>query len=378
MKRWSQARKPGSHVCVRPTPLHESLEFTQKIEMADQSEDKLLVTTVPVPRRSALAAFALMLALAAVVLAGWQWFDSRRSFGLLEHEVAKRLGEVDAISRESRELAAQSRDTMGDVSARLGQLEARMVETQNQRLALEPLSRPLSRHRDEWTLAEVEQVLLIANQQLQLAGNVKAALIALETADVRLARMDRPQLTALRRIINQDMEQLKAAPYVDVVGMALRLDNVMSQVDSLSLAKEQRPARPSSELDPAGAGFWQRLWREGKRDLHDLIRIQNVEKPEVPLLSPEQAFFLRENLKFRLLGARLSLLARDEASFRADLKAASEWLARYYDDGNKTVATAQSTLKQLLQSDIGGQLPDISASLDAVRNFKLVRERTLR
>ena len=346
--------------------------------MADQSEDKLLVTTVPVPRRSALAAFALMLALAPVVLAGWQWFDSRRSFGLLEHEVAKRLGEVDAISRESRVLAAQSRDTMGDVSARLGQLEARMVETQNQRLALESLYRDLSRSRDEWTLAEVEQVLLIANQQLQLAGNVKAALIALETADVRLARMDRPQLTALRRIINQDMEQLKAAPYVDVVGMALRLDNVMSQVDSLSLAKEQRPARPSSELDPAGAGFWQRLWREGKRDLHDLIRIQNVEKPEVPLLSPEQAFFLRENLKFRLLGARLSLLARDEASFRADLKAASEWLARYYDDGNKTVATAQSTLKQLLQSDIGGQLPDISASLDAVRNFKLVRERTLR
>ena len=96
------------------------------------------------------------------------------------------------------------------------------------------------------------------------------------------------------------------------------------------------------------------------------------------LFRSEQAFFLRENLRFRLLGARLSLLARDEASFRADLKAAPEWLARYYDDGNKTVAAAQSTLKQLLQSDIGGQLPDISASLDAARNFKLVRERTLR
>ncbi len=346
--------------------------------MADQSDDKLLVTASPAPRRSALAAVALMLALAAVVLAGWQWFDSRRSFGLLEHEVAKRLGEVDAMSRETRALAAQSRDTMGDVSARLGQLEARMFETQNQRLALESLYRDLSRSRDEWTLAEVEQVLLIANQQLQLAGNVKAALIALETADARLARMDRPQLTTLRRIINQDMERLRATPYVDVVGMALRLDNVMNQVDTLSLAMEQRPARPNSELDSAGAGFWQRLWREGKRDLHDLIRIQNVEKPEVPLLSPDQAFFLRENLKFRLLGARLSLLAHDEASFRADLKAASEWLARYYDDGNKTVATAQSTLKQLLQSDIGGQLPDISASLDAARNFKLVRERTPR
>jgi uroporphyrin-3 C-methyltransferase len=346
--------------------------------MADQSDDKLLVTAAPTPRRSHLATMALLLALAAVALAGWQWFDSRRTFGLLEHEVAKRLGAVDALSREARALAAQSRDTMGDVSARLGQLEARVIETQNQRLALESLYRDLSRGRDEWTLAEVEQVLLIANQQLQLAGNVKAALTALETADARLARIDRPQLTPLRRVINQDMERLKAAPYVDVVGMALRLDNVINQIDTLSLAMEQRPARPNAEPESIAAGFWQRLWREGKRDMRDLIRVQNVAKPEIPLLSPEQAFFLRENLKYRLLGARLSLLARDESSFRADLKVASEWLARYYDGDDKTVSMAQSTLKQLIQSDIGGQLPDISASLEAARNFKLVRERTLR
>jgi uroporphyrin-3 C-methyltransferase len=348
--------------------------------MADQSDDNLKVTAAPTstPRRSHFATIALLLALAATALAGWQWFDSRRSFGLLEHEVAKRLGEVDALSREARVLATQSRDAMGDVAARLGQLEARMFETQNQRLALESLYRDLSRSRDEWTLAEVEQVLLIANQQLQLAGNVKAALIALETADARLARMDRPQLTALRRVINQDMDRLKAAPYVDVVGMALRLDNVMSRVDTLSLAMEQRPARPIAEAESTGAGFWQQAWREAKRDLRDLIRVQNVEKPEVPLLSPDQVFFLRENLKFRLLGARLALLAHDEGSFKADLQAASGWLTQYYDSADKTVAAAQSTLKQLIQSDIGIQMPDISASLDAARNFKLVRERSPR
>jgi len=344
--------------------------------MADQSDGKLLVTAVP--RRSWVAILALLLALAAAAFAGWQWFDARHRFGLLELDVAKRLGEVGALSRETRVLAAQSRDTMGEVNARLGQLEARMFETQNQRLALEALYRDLSRSRDEWTLAEVEQVLLIAHQQLQLAGNVKAALIALETADARLAQMDRPQLTALRRVINQDMERLKAAPYVDAVGMALRLDNVMNQVETLPLAMEQRPSRPNPEPESTATGFWQRLWDEGKRDLRDLIRFQNVENPEVPLLSPDQAFFLRENLKFRLLGARLSLLAHDETSFKADLKVALEWLARYYDGANKSVATAQSTLKQLLQTDFGGRLPDISASLDAARNFKLVRERALR
>jgi uroporphyrin-3 C-methyltransferase len=349
--------------------------------MADQSDDTHLVTAAPAtstPRRPHFATIALLLALLAVTIAGWQWFESRRSIGVLEHEIAKRLSEVDALIRDTHMLAAQSRENLSDVSARLGQLEARMFETQNQRLALESLYRDLSGSRDEWTLAEVEQVLLIANQQLQLAGNVKAALIALETADARLARMDRPQLTALRRVIKQDMERLKAAPYLDVVGMALRLDNVLNQVDTMTLAMEQRPARPTPEPASTGAGFWQNIWREVKQDLRDLIRIQNVEKPEVPLLSADQAFFLRENLKLRLLGARLALLAHDEASFKVDLKAASGWLTRYYDGSDKAVAAAQSTLKQLIQADIAMQMPDISASLDAARNFKLVRERTLR
>ncbi|MGH8866030.1 MAG: uroporphyrinogen-III C-methyltransferase, partial [Burkholderiales bacterium] len=115
-----------------------------------------------------------------------------------------------------------------------------------------------------------------------------------------------------------------------------------------------------------------------KQDLRRLVRIQNAEKPEVPLLSPEQAFFLRENLKLRLLGARLTLLTRDETSFKADLDAASDWLQRYYDTGSKPVAAALSTLKQLAQSEVGIELPDISASLDAARNLRMVRERAVR
>jgi uroporphyrin-3 C-methyltransferase len=349
--------------------------------MTDQTDDRAPVTaapSLPPPRRSPMAYLALLLSLAATVLAGGLWFDSHREFSSLEREVAKRLAEIDTLNRDARSLAGQSRDTMSDVSARLGQLEARVYETQNQRIALESLYHDLSRSRDEWTLAEVEQVLLIASQQLQLAGNLKAALIALESADARLAQMDRPQLSALRRIINRDIERLRAAPQVDIAGMALRLDNIMNQIDTLPLAMEQRPVRSAPESASAGANVWQRIWREAKLDLRDLIRIQNLDKPEVPLLAPNQVFFLRENLKFRLLGARLSLLVRDQASLETDLKAASDWLTRYYDDTNKTVAMAQSTVKQLLQSNVYNPLPDIAESLEAVRNVKLVRGRALR
>jgi len=329
-------------------------------------------------RRSRLAVLALLLALAATALAAWQWYDASKRFDVLQQDLARRLAEADTLSRDTRSLAGQSRDDLRDVVARLGQLEARMVETQNQRLALESLYKDLSGSRHEWVLAEVEQALLIANQQLQLAGNVKAALIALETADARLARMDRPQLTALRRVISQDIERLKAAPHVDMVGMALRLDNVMTAVDTLPLAMEERPQPANDTAAPASGGFWTNLWRETMQDLRRLVRIQNAEKPEAPLLSPEQAFFLRENLKLRLLGARLALLTRDETSFKADLGAASDWLQRYYDAGSKPVAAALSTVKQLAKSEVGIELPDISASLDAARNLRMVRERTVR
>jgi uroporphyrin-3 C-methyltransferase len=190
--------------------------------------------------------------------------------------------------------------------------------------------------------------------------------------------MDRPQLTGLRRVIHQDIERLKAAPHVDVIGMALRLDNVMSTVATLPLAIEERVTAEVQPELPDSGGFWVGLWRETLHDLRELIRIQNTAKPEVPLVSPEQAFFLRENLKLRMLGARLALLAHDEASFKADLKAASEWLTLYFDADNKAVAAAQTAVRQLAQSEVSIELPDISASLDAARNFKLVRERALR
>ena len=350
--------------------------------MADPTTEQQTIAEIrPAPkpqRRSWLAVLALLLALAATALAAWQWYDTRRRFDELQQGMAGRLAEADAQGRETRSLAGQSRDDLRDVVARIGQLEARMVETQSQRLALEALYRDFSGSRDQWVLAEVEQALLIANQQLQLAGNVKAALTALETADARLARLDRPQLTALRRVIGQDVERLRAAPYVDVVGMALRLDNVMKAVDALPLAMEERPLPANNAAASASGSFWANLWHETIQDLRRLVRIQNAEKPEAPLLSPEQAFFLRENLKLRLLGARLALLARDDTSFKTDLGAASDWLQRYYATGSKPVVAALSTVQQLAQSEVGIEVPDISASLDAARNLRIVRERTVR
>lgn len=315
-----------------------------------------------------------VVALIALGIALWQWNDTRREATQLQGDLAKRVSALDQTGRDALLTADQVRNTLRDVESRMGMLEARLMETQSQRIALEALYQELARNRDEWVLAEVEGILTTAAQQLQLAGNVRAALIALEAADKRLARADRPSLIPLRKVINADMDRLKALPAVDVPGLTLKLDNLVVAVDALPLAAEGRPEDSTAEAPAAPGGFWARLSGEYWRDLKELLRVRVVASPEVPLLAPEQAYFLRENLKLKLLSARLALLARDEATFRADLKTAGKWLAQYFDGKSKSVANATATLKQLGESELALKLPDLADSLEAVRSPRFVRK----
>ena len=328
-----------------------------------------------VSRRFDLRIVAVVIGLA---LLGAVWLDSRVRFNELQHDLARRLIEADAYNKESRQVATQTQTALRDLEYKIGMLESRLSETQNQRLALESLYLELSRNRDERILAEVEQILLVGSQQLQLAGNLKAALIALESADSRLQRADSTQFTSLRRAIRRDIERLKAAPYVDVVGMSLRLDTLAHQAASFPLAMDERPPEPPRAAPQGDQGTAARLAREAWADIKGLIRVQPTAAGEVPLLSPDQQFFLRENLRMRLLSARVALLAHDPTSFKADTRSAADWLQRYFDTSDKKVGAAVTMLKQLSESDISIDLPDITASLEAVRDARVARERGLR
>ncbi len=323
---------------------------------------------------------AAVLALIALALLAMQWYTSRSAVEGLRHEVAKKLSETDTLNKESRVVAEQARQASSDVQVKIGVLESRLAESQSQQIALEALYQELSRNPDEVAYAEIEQSLLIASQQLQLAANVKAALIALTNADARLQRMARPQLTALRKALNRDIDRLQALPHVDTIGIAVKLDNVITAVDTLPLVMEVRPPEAAATEAPGDqpANAWRRFWSEAWTELKQLMRVQHMDRPEMPLLSPAQTFFLRENLKLRLLGARLSLLSRDQASYKADLKSAREWIAKYYDTREKSVSNALATLRNLHDSDISIELPDISATLDALRNLRMARERPQR
>jgi uroporphyrin-3 C-methyltransferase len=325
--------------------------------------------------RPAVAALAIVVAALA-----WAWWDTRRDLAAVREEVAQRLRDAGNESKEARVVARETQEAVRDAQAKIGALEAKQLESQSQQLALESLYQELSRSRDEWVLAEVEQTLAIASQQLQLAGNVRAALAALQTADARLARSDRPQFLGLRKVIARDIERLKAAPDLDVAGMTLRIDQVIAAVDQLPLLVDGRPPARDATQAPQGAqeSWWKRSWRGVWEEFKGLVRVQRLDAADSSLLAPESRYFLRENLKLRLLHARLALLQRDEPAFRADIRAAQGWLNRYFDTRQKAVASAAQTLAQLNTASVNVDLPTIADSLNAVRTFKMPRERAVK
>jgi uncharacterized protein HemX len=319
----------------------------------------------------------------AVMLLAWGWWGARSELAELREGVAQQLRETGTEARDSRVIAKEAQDAVRDALARIGALEAKLLESQSQQLSLESLYQELSRSRDDWLLAEVEQTLAIAAQQLQLAGNVQAALVALQNADSRLARSDRPQFLPLRRVIARDVERLKNAPSLDVAGMTVRIDQVIAAVDSLPLLVEGRTqsAPPSAAGEaPAAAteSAWRRAWHGVWEELKGLVRVQRLDAADPALIAPENRFYLRENLKLRLLHARIALLQRDEAAFRGDIKAVQGLLNRWFDVRQKPVANAAQTLAQLAAAAVNVELPTIADSLNAVRTLKIPREKAVR
>jgi uroporphyrin-3 C-methyltransferase len=332
-----------------------------------------------VERARRLRRLAVALALLAFGVATLFWLDTRNRIGATQEELARRLRDIETDAREARSVARQAQDALRDSQGRVAQLETRLAESQSQQLALEALYQDLSRNRDEWQLAEIEQVLAIASQQLQLAGNVRAALLALQLAEARLARADRPQFTPVRRALARDIDRLKALPAVDFAGMSARLDGLAAAADTLPLAFEERAARADdSRTAPPQPerGFFARLWADVWAELRQLVVVRRLDKAEPPLLAPSQAYFVRENLRLRLFNARLSLLARDEAGYREDLRAAQSWIQRYFDGKSRQTAEALAQLKSLSSATISFEMPTIADSLEAVRGFKSRRERT--
>ena len=335
------------------------------------------VPRAPVSPSRSRGWWLVAVAVVGVGAAAAAWVDGRRAQQELRTEVAERLAGIEGAIRTMAKAQTDLATLLRDAQGRTTLLETRIAESQAQQAALEALYRDLAPSRDEIALSEIEQVLLVASQQLQLAANVPSALTALQLADAKLQRLDRPQFAALRRALVRDMDQLKAVPYVDVTGLGLKLDQAISAVGTLPLAMDERlPAPAAPEPAPADVPAWQRFLVDLWGDMKQLVRIESSDRPAAPLLLPSQQYFLRENLRLRLLSARIALVNHDDASFKADIAASAAWVGQYFDTRTKPVQALQATLKQMGATPLGGDMPDLSRSLEALRVLRIAQDRT--
>lgn len=319
-----------------------------------------------------LAAFT-----AAAVVYAW---NTQQRVKSLESELVKRQQDMGSQATEARVAAREAQETSRDAAAKLALLEARVAETSLQRTQLEDLIQSLARSRDENVLADVEAALRVALQQTAITGSAEPLVITLKQADERLARYNQPRLERVRRAIAQDLDNTRAAGTTDLAVLALRLDELIRLVDELPLlaVAERKPAAkaagaataPVASASAPAAEHWadrwrhagQYLWQEAK----SLIRVTRIEHPEGVLVAPEQTWFLRENLKLRLLNARLALLSRQFDTAQGDLRDVQAALDRYFDRNTRRVVAAQELVRQVAAQARLVSVPRPDATLAAI------------
>ena len=333
-------------------------------------------------RSGVVASAALFVALFAVAALVYQWQRGEAQ----AREAASRLRAGDTRISALEGQLRQSQESVRDLQGRSAVFEARLAEAIGQQSQLEQMYRSIAQDSLSSALAEAENTIAFGAQQLAVSGNVSGALIALQDADERLRRIDQPQALGLRRMIAGDIERLKALPAVDVIGLALRLDSVSGSLSQLpqraelggaqAVDSEARRSRDVvtgfsfSRIADASLEGWQAFLGE----LSQLFRVSRIDAPEVMLLAPEERYFVRENIRLRLLSARIALLARNEQVFRADLDLTIEWIGKYYDVEQRGVASAIAALRQLRASTIAVELPSLADTLSAVRAARAARD----
>jgi uroporphyrin-3 C-methyltransferase len=324
----------------------------------------------------------LVLALAALLLNAFLW----QKLVNIQEELARRSTDSATQSIEARALARQAQEATREATARLTLLETRLSEVSLQRTQLEELMQSLSRSRDENLVVDIDSALRLAQQQAQLTGSAEPLLAALKSADQRLARAAQPRLNPLQRAIARDVERIRATTVTDVPGLLLKLDELTRLVDELPTANalstgaavRPAPVAPPARASSAAAApaslpdraalqaWWQRTVRATLDEARSLLRVSRIDQPDAALLAPEQALFLRENLKLKLLNARLGLLSRQAAGARADLASVQALLTKYYDPASRRTQTALQLLQQVQAQTKSSELPRLDETQAAL------------
>ena len=305
-------------------------------------------------------------ALAMSALLWWKLQD-------IQETLARQSADSGSVSVEARASAKQAQELSRDTAARLALNETRWSEVALQRSQLEELMQSLSRSRDENLVVDIESALRLALQQAQLTGSVQPLVAALKSAQQRLSRVAQPRLSPVLRALTRDLERVQSISVTDTPALLVKFDELVRMVDELPLANAvgvtkaaPAPAPASTWARAVSASWWEQWLREVGTQVADLVRISRIDQPEATLLSPDQGFFVRENLKLRLLNARLGLLARQFEASRNDVLLVRRDVQRYFESSGRKSQAALAMLQEVETQLKQVELPRLDDSLTAL------------
>lgn len=344
----------------------------------------------PRQRGNGVAWLALLVALVAVTGAGYVFFESwlaqedtatDDAIAGLQNRLAAAEAARDELAAQVEMLGALDLSSSAEIEALrqeldervrlLSSLPARMSTLESSMASLAGISQS---SRDAWLIAEAEYYMQIANAQLQLANNPELAALALRMADERVVQMSNPALLDVRRAIANELASLDVMEKPDIAGASMTLASLAHVVESLPLVSgTNQHDEATTSVDEEQSGL-NRAWSSMKSAMSGLVRVTPPDQAKMALISPDAESFLRNNLALQLQSARLALLRGEQAVFEQSLDDTSEMLSEYFDSSSAQVQSAQATLVEIRGSIATSVTPDISGSLQLLRQFRTLRE----
>src|SRR5690606_9267442 len=242
-------------------------------------------------------------------------------------------------------------------------------------------------------LNDIDHLVTIAQQQLQLGGNVRNAIVALESAQSQLARANRPALAMLQQTLNGDLDRLRAASTVDIAAFSHQLEELAVLVTEAPLIMPDRAAASSEEaatpqvrehpattvppetgandnwLDKAWdtTRNWSRsAWSSLREDLGQFIEVRRVDDASALLMSPDQATRFRDNLRTRVMTAQLALMMRQPEIWKTETEAVVKAIESRYDESSPLTRKALRMARHMADASIDAELPTVENTLQAL------------
>ena len=348
----------------------------QRVEASMPESNNLPQNNAPVIIKQsggkALAAGATVLALLGLGASGFLFVQGQNVLKNQELEFNQKIDKAALGESENASLLKDNLNRQTAIQAELDRLNNGQKNNSDQILQLQKAYQELLKGRINWLVDEAESMLNTASQQLMLSGNLQGAVSVLEHIDSRLSRFEQPELIPIKQAISNDLAALKNRPYVDISATALRIDRLETGISGLPLVLDGVLKPGAAPVEAANSGtWWENTWEKSINALKGLVEVRHLDSNDAMLISPEQTYFIRENLRLRLLDARIALLQHNGEVYQSDLNNVEATVKQYFD--SKSPAT-QSWLKELAELkalDVRMISDDsLKASLSAVRAYQ--------